>query len=513
MAFAFTPQRTATDPRNLLLAGGGLMLAALALIAGLSLFSGDYGRDYPYLYVFPWVVGMAAIVALPAAYYFVRGGIALHNPIIFAAWSYFVPGFVVGGTTLAFGLSQPYFLSFIRDPVNDLPFTVVLAAVGYGSLAVGFMAPGGRRLGEGVSRHLPSNEYDLNSLIAPGLFLLFSGFINSALAFFMGVIGYQKAAEIGQFDGIIFLTTLWWMQASFLLWYILFKRNRVDLVAVLIAAALLVTAIGKALYAGNRGSLLQLFVIVSFAFLLSGGRVTVKRTVAGGFVLFLCLIAGMIYGTTFRELKGTEERTRVDTYTENILDTFDRVGRGDNGSNFSYALANLAERLDGVSSLGVVVSNYEVLAPYEESYGLDNNIWNDTSTFFIPRVVWPDKPVASDPRMYSDLYFNYGDNSFTITPIGDLLRNFGVIGVPLGMFLLGMLLRTIYRSLVEAQPVITWRATLYFMLIINLSYEGFYGTLLPYMFKVGATTLVGIAFVNFFARRVDLSPDPLTHRA
>jgi hypothetical protein len=43
-------------------------------------------------------------------------------------------------------------------------------------------------------------------------------------------------------------------------------------------------------------------------------------------------------------------------------------------------------------------------------------------------------------------------------------------------------------------------------LIINLSYEGFYGTIVPYMFKVGATTLVGILFVNFFARRIDVWP-------
>jgi hypothetical protein len=168
-------------------------------------------------------------------------------------------------------------------------------------------------------------------------------------------------------------------------------------------------------------------------------------------------------------------------------------------------MANLAERFDGVSSLGVVVSNYEVLAPYEESYGLNNNIWNDTTTFFIPRVVWPEKPVASDPHMFGDLYFNYGDNSFTITPIGDLLRNFGVIGVPLGMFALGLLLRMIYRSLIEGQAVTTWRATLYFMLVVNLSYEGFYGTILPYMFKVGATAVVGIVFVSLLARRLDRS--------
>ena len=158
-----------------------------------------------------------------------------------------------------------------------------------------------------------------------------------------------------------------------------------------------------------------------------------------------------------------------------------------------------------MSSVAVVVSNYEELKPYEESYGLDNNVWNDTVTFFVPRVVWPDKPVASDPRKYSELYFDFGDNSFTITPVGDLLRNFGVVGVPIGMFILGLFLRTIYRALIEGRRITTWSATLYFMLITAVSYESFYGSILPYLFKVGVTTVVGIVFVNFFARREEAS--------
>ena len=53
-----------------------------------------------------------------------------------------------------------------------------------------------------------------------------------------------------------------------------------------------------------------------------------------------------------------------------------------------------------LSSLAVVVSNYEALAPYEESYGMDHNIINELSTFFIPRIIWKDKPVSIEPRDY-----------------------------------------------------------------------------------------------------------------
>jgi hypothetical protein len=167
----------------------------------------------------------------------------------------------------------------------------------------------------------------------------------------------------------------------------------------------------------------------------------------------------------------------------------------------------LAERLDAVSSLAVVVSNFERLAPYEESYGLDNNIIKDTLTFAIPRVIWADKPVASEPRAYGDLYFNYSENSFTITPMGDLLRNFGWEGIPIGMFLLGLLLRTIYVALVENQKMSLWRVTLFFMILTNVSYESFYGGILPFIVKVSVTTTIGLLIINFFtgkSRRNDV---------
>ncbi len=210
----------------------------------------------------------------------------------------------------------------------------------------------------------------------------------------------------------------------------------------------------------------------------------------------------MVYGTTFRSIKGSESQVSIDVYTENILDTVDKVGSSDAQSAMELGLLGLAERLDTLSSVAVVVSSYEQLYPYEESYGLDNNIWKDISTFFIPRVIWNEKPVASEPRKYSDLYFNYGENSFAITPIGDLVRNYGPVGVPIGMFLFGLLLRTMYRALIEDQPKLVWRVTLYFMLLMAISYEGFYGLLIPLLFKIGITSIVGIFIVNLIAKSI-----------
>ena len=84
--------------------------------------------------------------------------------------------------------------------------------------------------------------------------------------------------------------------------------------------------------------------------------------------------------------------------------------------------------------------------------------------------------------------------------MGDLLRNFGPIGVPLGMIVLGLILRILYSSLIEGHPFQYWRATLFFFFFSNdISFEGVYSLIIPLIVKVGFTAIVGLALVRFFA--------------
>lgn len=478
-----------------------LMMSTLFISGLLLLLSSDLHTSFPYLFLLPWIFGLAIILAVPVAILFYQGKFAFHNPLMFATFAAFIPGFVIGGLMLAVGWSRPFYLSFIQDADVNLPYTMILIMLGFSGLAVGYFLPVGKRLGAMIESYLPGFELEPSRFVMPGLILLGLGILNSFLAMAAGVIGYQKVQEIGTYDGLIFLTTLFWMEASFILWYIVFKRNKLDLISFIVIACILITAVGKTLLAGNRGGLLQVCIIVGLAYVLSGKQMNFRKTVWAGVLISAALIVGMIYGTTFRHIRGTDSEAGVSTYTENIANTFEQVGTSNNLNMLQFGLNNLAERVDLVSSVAVVVSTYEQLAPYEENYGLDNNIWKDITSFFIPRVIWNDKPVASDPQAYSDLYFNYGDNSFAITPFADLLRNYGVPGVFIGMLILGIVLRTMYRALIEDQPRILWRATLYFMLLTAVSYEGFYGAIAPFLFKVGTAAIIGLVIVYILARK------------
>jgi hypothetical protein len=209
----------------------------------------------------------------------------------------------------------------------------------------------------------------------------------------------------------------------------------------------------------------------------------------------------MVYGTTFRKLKGTQEQVGIDQQIVIIEQTLSNVTSQDTGKVLAEGFTHLSERIEIASSLAVVVSNHEKLAVYEAQYGLENNIWTYTWAAFIPRFIWSDKPLLSDARSYSDLYFDFGDNSFAITPMGDLLRNFGPIGVPLGMIFIGFLARIIYATLIEDQPITAGRAAAYYLFITNISYEGFYGTIIPSIWRILVIVTISFVLIDFFVFR------------
>jgi hypothetical protein len=450
-------------------------------------------------YLLPWCLATGTVISAPSIVLIYQGRFNPFHPLVFPAWSYFLPGFFVGGLVVAFGLSQPYFLSYIQDETYNLPLTFVYIMLGFGGLTGGFSIPYAKRLGFWISTWLPKWEMPSNRIASSGLILLGLGLANTFAGFALGLFGFQKVAEAGIFDGIIYLLSLFLLEASFLLWLYIFRRPKIGFSETVIILILLSSSFAKSAFWGNRGSLIQLFILVTFAYSFSGRKIAAKQYAFGGVLVTLALIVGMIYGTTFRTIKGSEEQISFDRYVPIVSATFEKLADEDLSTMIGNGLDALTERIDSVSPLAVVVSNYEALSPYEEAWGINNNIYVDTVTFFIPRVVWPEKPVAIDPSKYADLYFNFSENSFTITPMGDLLRNFGPLGVPLGMILLGAIIRILYASLIEGQQFSYWRLTFFYMLFSNISFEGTYGLIIPILFKVGVLALVGLLIVRLFA--------------
>src|SRR5262249_52993196 len=146
-----------------------------------------------------------AVIAAPSIYYFYKGQFDPFHPLIFPAWSYFFPGFFIGGLVVASGLSQPYFMAYVQDESYNLPLTFVYIMLCYGGLTLGFAIPYARQFGSWLGNLLPEWQMSTDRIAIPGLLLLAIGLGNTILAFAQGLLGFQKVQEIGTYDGILFL--------------------------------------------------------------------------------------------------------------------------------------------------------------------------------------------------------------------------------------------------------------------------------------------------------------------
>ena len=502
VATQFQHFRTVRDMRNTRLLYGILFLWGAALAVVLIAVVGSYGFTTPNTryYLLPWCVAAGVVIAAPSVWLMYRREFSPFHPLVFAGWSYFFPAFVVGGLLLACGFTEPYFLSFVQDEQYNLPLTLVYVMIGYGCLSIGFAVPWAARAGGWLSRRLPVWQLNDSDIPVPSIMLMSVGAAILVVSFIQGLFGYQRAEDVPSYEGILFLVSLFWAQGSFLLWLYIFRRRGVS--RYVLGASLIVVTLVRSVIRGDRYSLVQAVIVIAFAYVFATGRLKVKHYLAGVVLVAIAVLGGMIYGTSFRNIKGNEQQSDPTEYLVAVGTTLTTLSGQDVATSLSVGGSALAERLDAVSSLAVVVSNYEALAPYEQSWGIRNNILVDSMTFFIPRIFWPDKPIAIESSKYGDLYFNYDENAFLITPMGDLLRNFGPVGVPIGMLMLGMLLRLLYSTLIEGAAVSYWRTAIYFMLLTAISYESTFGYIVPYLFKIGIAATAGILLMLLVSRAI-----------
>lgn len=474
---------------------------AIFLGAGFLWFTGAFSDSLESLYLIPWVAILGLIVVAPSIYLIYIGKFDLFHPLVFAAWSYVFPAFVIGGVLLNLDLVDWYFLSFIEDPRYNIPLTVVYIAIGFLGLIAGYYLPVGRLFAEALEKRLPAWDWKPDHVWNAGILLLLIGVGANALAFIQGLVGYQRAEAIDVFDGLISFLLIVLTAGTVLLWLAIFSTDKRTGIYYLVLALLIVFVPIRMALLGSRSSLVIGLIPIIFAYTASGRKFKLKPTIVFATLAIAGVFIGVVYGTTFRKLKGSETRMKAGDYFGQVIATVDFVTSQNPGVIFEDGLQALAQRVENLSSVAVVVSNYEKLAPYEESYGLQNNILNDFYTSFIPRFVWPDKPSTSDPRAYSELYFDFGNNSFAISPFGDLLRNFGPIGVPLGMLILGIYLRLIYAMFIETKFPAMWKKVAYFLLLTCISYEAFYGPLFPTVIRTTIVLAVCLSFANLFARQ------------
>ncbi|CAN5706063.1 hypothetical protein BH24ACI3_BH24ACI3_06100 [soil metagenome] len=470
------------------------VLAILGL--GILWYNSGIGDSIRSFYILPWAFLTGLVVLAPSFYLYRIGKFDPFHPLVFAAWSYIFPAFVFGSVIIAFDWVDWFFMSFIDDPRYNLPLTLFYISIGFMGLTAGYFLPIGRWGAESITKFVPKWNWRPDQIWIPGIILVLLGFAINILGLIQGLLGFQRNIDIGAFDGLLSFLFIILTAGTVLLWLGIFAAKEKTGMYYVVLLVLLATIPLKMALLGNRSSLILSLIPIAFAFNYSGRKIRLQTASVFGLLAVIALFFGVAYGTTFRNIKGSEARMNAGDYFGQVVATVDYLLDEDPTVVFGDSAQALAYLIENLSSVAIVVSNYEKLAPYEASYGLENNITNDLYTTFIPRFVWADKPQTSDARAYSDLYFNFSENSFAISPFADLLRNFGPIGVPLGMALLGIYLRLMYSTLIDTPTPALWKMVFYFSMLTVISYEAFYATLFPFVVRTIFVLGISMLLVN-----------------
>jgi hypothetical protein len=125
-----------------------------------------------------------------------------------------------------------------------------------------------------------------------------------------------------------------------------------------------------------------------------------------------------------------------------------------------------------------------------------------TVVYFIPRVIWPDKPITMLGRDFGRIF--RVTNTFTgstyvgATVPGELYWNFDLPGILVGMAILGVGVRFLYRRYGEAGTESPVLLATHIMLLVQVAHLG---SSLAAAFVLIVRTLVLLELLRWFCRR------------
>ena len=420
------------------------------------------------------------------------GFVDFFSPPLRACWLFFIPQFVVPIVLL---VTNQYTLTsvglLLSDPMKARTMAVWFAVAGLVFLCLGYLLPVGKPITLSVL-DLPSRRLRL-----PAAILMVLGIVGYMGSLRTGVAGYQLVAQVSS-QGALFSGLTSVGDVGILLSFWCFLDNRRDWPLLTVAALILV---GRASLSGSRGELFNSLILLMGLYQYHHKGLSMRRLAIWAICGALVLAFGMSFGSLFRT-----EKTRMVGRASSlgIADTMrisaialQEMSKTPINDLATFTRDSIFERLDGISSLGVIISLHADLKSSEVAVGIDGNILKDLVASFVPRFLWPGKPVIGNSEIIGNLYFNTSGTSPATTYMGDLYRNFGLFGIFIGMALLGVSLRLLYRWFIEGQKLQPLRCALFLVIGMGVNYESLYSQFFPGLIQrlIMSAVVVGIVWI------------------
>jgi hypothetical protein len=219
---------------------------------------------------------------------------------------------------------------------------------------------------------------------------------------------------------------------------------------------------------GMKSAFLEVFLPVILAYLIRKPRIGILLTLFGT-IFFLVFVFPYTQEYRVRVWHQGEEADAL-SIVRDVIKDIETYGMG---SQIKMSAESFLHRFGGIGTPGVVVhaaDRYGYLGP---------EFLQNLPYAFIPRAIWPSKPVF-EPAAWFSWYLGWAPSpeearTATALHIGpELYWMFGWVGVAVGMFLLGLMYRSIHkfllaRSFRSSAMVAVWYSFLVSVIFIEES--------------------------------------------
>jgi hypothetical protein len=222
------------------------------------------------------------------------------------------------------------------------------------------------------------------------------------------------------------------------------SRRRAQLVLIAIA----VITIALLLPTGRRFYVFTVLATVGFAWHYYISRIRPAHMYAlAVFTILVLNPEGQIWRTAYKTIGATGVGD-IPAVAGRVVDEMSSMTVAD---YLDYTIGERFERLNEAATVAALRANVPSTSDYK--YG---QTFLPIVTWLVPRFIWHDKPTF---QYYNEIGHTLGlitpfdfDTTILYSSIGELYLNFGDLGVPLGMLVIGMLSGWLYKALIAGGP-------------------------------------------------------------
>ncbi|MGB8951802.1 MAG: hypothetical protein WCC06_03950 [Candidatus Aminicenantales bacterium] len=419
------------------------------------------------------IAGHLILIIVPLLEMHRRGIFDLFHPLMWASISYVIPYVIIKAIALVLFDFQSGFFQFLGSQQPFLNQALLYMLLGNTALWIGYYLPIGKR----ASRRLPRIKVEIHErrIFLWGLRFLLLGVAFTLYLSSTGQYGYGLS-EVTKFLGL--LQTLAKLESiGLFMMFWAFTRIRTRPPSILLTA---VIAIGIFLVvrmlSGGRSSLYSVALLLIGAYMYAKyPHVRLRSMLPKLLLLILTIVLGFIFFTNYRALRTEYAALDNKVGIGEQMGLWRSVGSGLFGSDVNRSTGEWVEqiitRFDVLDSLALILARADELKPQEQAVGIDNNILKEMFWTWVPRFVYPDKPVISDLNLWINRLYRDSPSMSWMgqSAIGDLYRNGRTVAVIFGMILLGIYLRVLKEWLVRGGKLSIAEALLYYFLLMEIT--------------------------------------------